>query len=582
MAKLYDIDIQSIMRRGEIDLRNFPDQKVRDYYQKMRYPTRTIVDIKQISDSSIREELIYFIAYCFNRRSVSPKTAHYGYVLNLKRVIPILSGYKISAIFELPENAFSDLHYIAQFDVFERVLRQFSVGFHSEDILTDLDVWQVDWFNLSAERVCESLPCTTINFSCFNNIDNKRFAKKYIEHLLSGTRLSLATIRGKITSLRILAEFFPNVPFDKIGREDAVSYLEWLSLNRDIKPATYNVRVFDLIYFFEFLNTHGLAENNPFRHTDVKKEAVYQLKETSVDRHVINQIFNCLGKISEPLALMFLLIYCTGMRVSEVCQIKLPCLEVRCDNYFVRYYCQKMKKEVTNVIPKSLYTWLEDYIDRTRNPDCKYLFASPQKGAYNSSTFRAEMQKALILLDVKNVDGTPFIFRPHDFRHTMGAKMRELNIPFQYIQEQLHHESPEMTLAYTEFTNKKKIRKMGSYINIYGAQAPITTEVAMTDSDAYIEWARAHINAQTLPHGVCARPVKLGKCPHSNVCLTCPEFRTSSADLPRHKEHLLRVEHYLAEARKNQWTMQIEHTEELKKNLLVIIKSLEQLEGEGI
>lgn len=582
MAKIYDAVIQPLADQDKVNLRDFPVQKVRDFYHDLPVRSKTVLDLSSIDSKTVREEILNFVPYCFDIRNLSPKNAHAHYILPLIRIVPTISRYEVTSIVDLPENALCDFHYITQFDVFERVLRQFAIIFHAGGSVFDLDVWDLDYFNLSPERVNKSLRRATISFSQFVSEDNKLLAKKYIEHLLRGTNLSVSSITGALSSLYILSEFFSDISFTQIDRAAAVTFLEWLSTVRCPRAATYNQRFFGIYYFFEYLSLHELTESNPFSRFDAKKQTPYQLKESSVDRFVINQIFNCLDKIPEHFALMFLLLYCTGMRVSEVCQIKLRCLEGRSDNYFIIFYSQKMRKEVTNVIPKNLYEWLSDYISRVSSPDRIYLFESTADGPFNSSTFRECMKELLAPFGIKNPDGSPYVFHPHDFRHTMGAKMRDMDIPFQYIQEQLHHESPEMTLAYTEFSNKKKIQKMNSYINIHGAQAPVTTDVVLTDDEAYAEWARAHINAQMLPNGVCARPVKLGKCPHGNACLTCPEFRTSPEDLPCHKEHLSRVEQYLADARKNNWVMQIEHSEEVKKNLISIINRLERMEREVV
>ena len=69
--------------------------------------------------------------------------------------------------------------------------------------------------------------------------------------------------------------------------------------------------------------------------------------------------------------------------------------------------------------------------------------------------------------------------------------------------------------------------KMNEFINIHGDNAPIKSAVRLDDDEAYAEWARSYINTQILPNGVCAKPVKLGKCPHANSCLTCLDFRKS-------------------------------------------------------
>jgi len=272
---------------------------------------------------------------------------------------------------------------------------------------------------------------------------------------------------------------------------------------------------------------------------------------------------------------MFLVLYCTGMRVSEVCQLKPNCLEHVERGYFITYYSTKMKKEVMNVIPENLYNILQLKRDSIKDIVQNFLFVGKDGSAFRSGTFRPYMQRELENFNIKNPDGTVYVYKPHSYRHSIAKKMRELEIPFQYIQEQLHHLSPEMTMNYVEFMDKEKVEKMNSFININGDVSPIKIDVKLDNDEAFAEYMRDFINAQILPNGVCSRPVKLGNCPHCNSCLTCSDFRTSIDNLSTHKEQLTRVEQYLEIAIKNNWEPQIATNELTRENLIKMINKLE-------
>ena len=207
--------------------------------------------------------------------------------------------------------------------------------------------------------------------------------------------------------------------------------------------------------------------------------------------------------------------------------------------------------------------------------DTEWLFPGQRmKRPRGSSTFVSCFKKELQRFNIKNSDGTPCNFTPHSFRHLMAVRMRNEDIPFQYIQEQLHHESPEMTLAYTEFLDRQKIAKMKHFVNANGDETPIAASITAVDDEEYAEHLRKYINAQILPNGLCDRPVKLGKCKHNNACLRCKDFRTSEDFLDVHEEQLKQTERYIAIADQNGWIVQADDARENCKILRNLIERL--------
>mgnify|MGYP000240724739 FL=1 len=117
---------------------------------------------------------------------------------------------------------------------------------------------------------------------------------------------------------------------------------------------------------------------------------------------------------------------------------------------------------------------------------------------------------------------------------------------------------------------------MKKFVNAHGDETPITAEIQQNLDEDYAEYMRKFINAQMLPDGVCARPVKLGKCKHCNACLFCEDFRTSSDFMESHKEHLQRVISYIDLAKQNGWEIQEKQAKETKRLLTILIKKLEK------
>lgn len=436
------------------------------------------------------------------------------------------------------------------------------------------DIWRDELEILAPERLNPSREIKSLNFERIKNPENKELTKQYVRYLLLNTDQTLKYVRNQLYDITTVLNIV-----DKSYKEWAAADVEYLTEylhQQNIKKNTIAQYILSFEAFTEYLLLHEVLKENLMQYLHSRAHYKYEYKTTAPDKYVITQIFNALGTIKDQsLILKFLLIYCTGMRVSEACAIKKDCLERTKDNYFVRYYQNKMKKWVTNIIPEALYEMIEEY-RKTLPKETKYLFprsTNPLK-ASDADGFVNKMQQELLKANIKNTDGSPYVFTAHSFRHLMAVRMREENIPLQFIQEQLHHESPEMTLAYTEFNDRQKMAKMQQFINIHGENQTITIDAPLASKKEYAEAVQKFIHAQMLPNGVCTRSVKLPKCSHMNACLKCSNFRTSIEFLDVHEEYLKRMESYIVLAEQNGWIMQAADAKKTRETLITIINTL--------
>lgn len=534
------------------------------------------VDLSRITDEKLLMRVVGFMWYSMNPKRRSAKGYHFWTVLGL---ISLLNHIDVDSLSSYPKFLLNASNVTEP--NYKRIACEWVHRFirycEQEDNVDNpyrADIWRLDKMKLAPERINVSRNNKKIYFTDILDCTNKILIKRFAKHLLLNTDNAISSVVAK---LNVIANTLnaSGIAYNKWTKDIAEKVI--LDRKNKVAPRTLAKQVMYLEEFTEFLIIHDVISDSPIKQFHELTLAEYKYKETSSDKYVLTQIFNVLGDVSDKsLVLCFLVIYCTGMRVSEACQLKKNCLEKYKNTYFIRFYQTKMKKDVTNVIPKALYEMIEDY--RLSVPEeVEYLFYSKQiNKPKQSSTFTSKFAKELEQLGVKNSDGTLYRFTAHSFRHLMAVKMREADIPFQYIVEQLHHESPEMTLAYLEFLNRQKISKMKKFVNAHGDETPITAEIQQNLDEDYAEYMRKFINAQMLPDGVCARPVKLGKCKHCNACLFCEDFRTSSDFMESHKEHLQRVISYIDLAKQNGWEIQEKQAKETKRLLTILIKKLEK------
>lgn len=109
----------------------------------------------------------------------------------------------------------------------------------------------------------------------------------------------------------------------------------------------------------------------------------------------------------------------------------------------------------------------------------------------------------------------------HQFRHTLGTRMINNEVPLEIVQRMLDHASPEMTARYATIkdqTLRREWERFQRHVNVRRELIPL--EPAGTAiSDA--AWALENLSRakQTLANGYCGLPLQQ-TCPHPNACLT--------------------------------------------------------------
>lgn len=443
------------------------------------------------------------------------------------------------------------------------------------------DLWDLRGIPMSPDRRDPACTHNTMDFSGITDTSNKQYLKQYIKHLLLDTHESVNSILFKQQELRAMLNNEP-VPFVTWGQPEAERLITFLQgkYTKKMNSAAC-LRIAERFAQF-FVEKDIIPENMivPFHH--LTQGCPYEFRETDRDIYVISQIFNVLNEVRNPYPkLWFLLIFTTGMRKSEASALRRDCLETDANGrHYVRFYNQKMKKDVTNRIPAGLHEMLERHI-RALPVGCDYLFPSNKKPGWpiQSNSMSAILKREFIRLGVKNADGTPYVFKAHDLRHWMAKRMYEEDIPAQFIQEQLHHASPEMTMSYIEFEDKAKAKKMKHYVKEHSTEMPAPKQHTVFSDRDYAEYARQKMNLRALPNGMCARPKALGNCLTANSCLFCAEFRTSPRDLPGHREHLKNLDAFICSAERYGWDEQAEESRKTKARLTEIIRELEEMEG---
>ncbi|MCA1700626.1 MAG: site-specific integrase, partial [Actinobacteria bacterium] len=106
--------------------------------------------------------------------------------------------------------------------------------------------------------------------------------------------------------------------------------------------------------------------------------------------------------------------------------------------------------------------------------------------------------------------GRPARVTSHQFRHTLGTRMINNEVPLETVQRMLDHASPEMTARYATIkdqTLRREWERFTQRVNVRGELIPLEPAgSAMSDA----AWALENLSRakQTLPNGYCGLPLQ--------------------------------------------------------------------------
>ena len=236
-------------------------------------------------------------------------------------------------------------------------------------------------------------------------------------------------------------------------------YLESVQM-QDIREKTANGRIFMILQFYNFLVVKGYLKKIPFRHEYYLQKEMHGHNDRSVPERIYTEILSKLAEFPEHLRLMFLHLWCTGIRGSEVCTLTGGDYEEKNGDYWLKVYQVKMKTYKRVPIPEALYKLVQVYKKKYQIGPEEYLFKSKKGGAFQYATLRYQMLK---YCEKNKIADGEYIFRSHDYRHNLATLYYDNGISLQTVRDYLGHEYEEMTRQYVDYMPKKLEKASEAY-----------------------------------------------------------------------------------------------------------------------
>ncbi len=283
--------------------------------------------------------------------------------------------------------------------------------------------------------------------------------KQYLEYCQYQKRLDKKSLKAyRIDLIQFLTE---------ISCADALEITPALlenyiaNLHQKYKPKTVKRKIASLKALFHYFEYREIIDRNPFNKIQIRfrepailpktipLQTVETFLSTIYQQHAAAETEYQRKKTLRDIAVIELL-FATGMRISELCTLKISDVNLR-DRYILIYGkgSKERKIQIGNEdVSHVLTTYKNTFEEEMRG--CNHFFVNQAGRALSDQSVRRMINKYTSLAAIEQH------ITPHMFRHTFATSLLEADVDIRYIQEMLGHSSINITEVYTHVAMSKQ------------------------------------------------------------------------------------------------------------------------------
>lgn len=275
-----------------------------------------------------------------------------------------------------------------------------------------------------------------IKLDNINKFYNYMLAKNYSEN----------TVLSYINDLYYLYEFLKK-DLTLVTEEDIRDYLELLELKKE-QTTSKRRKISTFKSFYKYLYQNGIIDKKTYPLTKI----AYPKLEKKLPKFIYyNDLLEILEESSKNKdgirdRLIIEMLYATGLRVSELVNIKLNDIDFNNRRIIV---CGKGNKERIVYYGEYAEKVLKEYLETHQKNKENYLFMNARGEKLTDRGVRYIIDKIMQRLSVKTH------VTPHVLRHTFATDMLNNGCDIKIVQELLGHSSLKTTEVYTHVTNER-------------------------------------------------------------------------------------------------------------------------------
>ena len=270
---------------------------------------------------------------------------------------------------------------------------------------------------------------------------------KYIDYLQFERKLSNNTLKSYQNDLKDFDTYFHG-NLQNVTYKDIQNYLSTIQ-EKNTRTISHYITVINS--FYTFLVNDNIISKNPC--VNIKSPKLPKTLPTFLTEEEVDKLLdiNCITPYDYRNKAMLEILYATGLRISELCNLKITDVDI--NNSLVRVFGKGRKERIIPVSDYAL-SFLEKYVRFYRNEILRekvsdYLFISNSKTQISRQGFFKIIKKECNRAGIeKNVS-------PHVLRHSFATHLLKHGADLRVIQELLGHEDISTTQIYAHLVNEK-------------------------------------------------------------------------------------------------------------------------------
>ena len=293
-----------------------------------------------------------------------------------------------------------------------------------------------------------------MSFFCYNIIgDNMNNLDKYIDYLLYEKAYSKHTILNYKDDILEYLDFLKleELEYENIVYEDLRYYLVYLKEKKKNSNSSIDRKISALRGFYKYLVNLKILEVNPFDIVSGPK------KEKKLPRYFeyneLEELFDSVdisNVIGRRDRLILELLYATGVRVSEMVEIKVSDIDISNRNINI---IGKGNKERIVKFGEYCLDAINDYLDNSYNKlninNINYLFLNSRGSKLTDRGVRYILDNLIKKTSLNKK------ISPHMLRHSFATHLLNNGADLLTVQKLLGHESIKATQVYTHVSTDR-------------------------------------------------------------------------------------------------------------------------------
>ena len=244
-----------------------------------------------------------------------------------------------------------------------------------------------------------------------------------------------------------------------ISKETLLDYIT--QIHKMYQPATTKRKIASVKAFFRYLECEDIIEINPFSKINLSFRQPKRLPKTIPSNTIQHFLSTLYSQAKNPTSYykykstirdiaVTELLFATGMRISELCNLKQHNLDL--PNRTVLIYGKGSKERILQIENEDVLNALMKYKETFKSElaDTDWLFINRLNERLSEQSVRNMINKYV------DAAGISQHITTHMFRHSFATLLLEADVDIRYIQKMLGHSSINTTQIYTNVSTHKQ------------------------------------------------------------------------------------------------------------------------------